>query len=213
MPHSRGQKRSVTLGACHPQGAGERSRLLKGLAQLQDHMLTGVGKGWAELHIYKRKEWFVAVTLVTVAFSYIPGVDQRVVLAVLLENPSLEWAVEAFNPTTPACWRSFCFCPPCDALECKALEHGWVEEGPKPQFLVCKGNPGINLLKQVLKVSPPWLIISVLERQKNEKGGSLQRIKTGVSKYHEKNGPWRNVLILQGFCSEKNHIIQGTTRV
>lgn len=59
----------------------------------------------------------------------------------------------------------------------------------EPQFLVCKGIPGLELLKQMLKISFPPPVITVLERQKNEKAEGLQRIKIAASKYHEKNGP------------------------
>lgn len=43
------------------------------------------------------------------------------------------------------------------------------------QFLVCKGNPGMDLLKQMLKLSSPPLVISVLARQKTKKAECLQR--------------------------------------
>lgn len=50
------------------------------------------------------------------------------------------------------------------------------------------GKPGMDPLKQMLKLSSPLLRVSVLKRQKNEKAEGLPRIKIGVSKY-EKNGP------------------------
>lgn len=93
---------------------------------------------------------------------------------------TLKWSYFLFRPSS--------LHPPCDILECKARNLAWRKEvlcAP-----MCKGIPGSHLLKQMLKISSPPLVITVLERQKKEMAEEgLQRIKIAASKYHEKNGP------------------------
>ena len=43
------------------------------------------------------------------------------------------------------------------------------------KFLVCKGIPGLEFLKQMLKIFFPPLVITVLEGQKNKKANVCKR--------------------------------------
>lgn len=156
----------------------KRLRFLGSLECLQDHMLTlhRDRQGWAKLHVHRCKLQAQAPNSECNDVFICPtsGPDSKV-LAVLLGIPSMQPGQKL--PTPPALdlgWEASGWMGPSDGNEVTFLlscslhpargilewrHRTWLGEQRCSQLwsLVCKGNPGIDLLKQMLNY-PPHLL-------------------------------------------------------